>query len=822
MPDLLHDTPDASSVVDALVHFLSSLGAETPALPSGANPFKLAAGRKLYHQVGCVACHQPFDGPDGSESDLPARLAPGSIPLGPLATKYTVSSLADFLKDPLRYRPSGRMPSLHLSGGEAESVAMYLLRDQMGAGSNQPPGRLQGLFFEYFEGAMNQATEVESLTPVSTGSIENFSLGPQRRNNNIAFRYTGYLTLPRDGTYSFHLRSDDGSRLYLGDQLLVNNDGIHAPDEKRASIDLKAGEHPIMVLWFNGGGGAELALSYEGPGLDRQPIPDAALSYLGHVMSPLHAEQLTPDPAKVARGRAYFASLGCASCHEAGLPSQARPVPALLALGGATSRGCLAEQPAAGIPAFDLTPPQRAALRQVLSQPDRLRTALTPREQVHFTMAANNCLACHERSGQGGPVSERSGYFSILTKDDLGDEGRVPPHLNGVGAKLRPEWVRTVLLEQGKVRPYMATRMPKFDPNQVSRLVDAFPATDLSEPEVVHPASPSGDAKYGRLLVGSKGLSCISCHRFGSYDSLGIQAMDLTQMTKRLRDDWFHRYLVNPTSLRPGTRMPSFWPEGKSLRDDVLEGDTERQIQAIWTYLSQSGDAGIPHGLIQGRMELSHTSEALIYRAFINQSGTRGIGVAYPEQANLTFDGNEMRLALIWQGPFIDAAKHRSGRGAGFEGPLGYNMVEMPAGAPFAQLDQPDSPWPSGTGRDAGYQMLGYQLDQKRRPTFRYSAHGVRIEDFPEAVPGELEAFLRRTLTLSANPSPEGFWFRAWRGSRVERKDDGFELDGKVRMTFDLPEGRQPILRQSEGQTELLVPIHFQAGKASLVQSIHW
>ena len=66
--------------------------------------------------------------------------------------------------------------------------------------------------------------------------------------------------------------------------------------------------------------------------------------------------------------------------------------------------------------------------------------------------------------------------------------------------------------------------------------------------------------------------------------------------------------------------------------------------------------------MVQGRIELVATNEAIIYRNFIEGAGTRAIGVGYPEKANLAFDANELRLARIWQGSFIDASRHRTGR----------------------------------------------------------------------------------------------------------------------------------------------------------------
>src|SRR5438876_9733744 len=98
-------------------------------------------------------------------------------------------------------------------------------------------------------------------------------------------------------------------------------------------------------------------------------------------------------------------------------------------------------------------------------------------------------------------------------------------------------------------------------------------------------------------------------------------------------------------------------------------------------------------------MELVASNEALIYRNFIQGAGSRGIAVAYPEKANLAFDANDLRLAMIWQGPFIDAARHRTGRGDGAEGPLGYNVVNMPAGSPFAILATADAKWPDVAGK---------------------------------------------------------------------------------------------------------------------------
>ena len=66
------------------------------------------------------------------------------------------------------------------------------------------------------------------------------------------------------------------------------------------------------------------------------------------------------------------------------------------------------------------------------------------------------------------------------------------------------------------------------------------------------------------------------------------------------------------------------------------------------------------------------------------EAGTRAIGVGYAEKLNLAFDAESCRLAMLWHGGFIDAARHWSARGAGFEKPLGDKVLHLPPGPAIA------------------------------------------------------------------------------------------------------------------------------------------
>ena len=826
MPDLLRglDAGAKSAAVDALVQFLGSLTGTNVPVPAGYSPHLVEQGKVLYHSVGCVACHAPQAPAGEGGAEAVATLAEASVPLGDLARKTTVQELARFLQNPLQARPSGRMPSMNLTPGEAIAVATYLLRAQAeSTGPQGPAVRVPGLQFEYFEKLMRDTGGIDSAVPTATGSIDQFSLSPKKRNEQIAFRFTGLLTLTRSNTYTFFVTADDGARLWIDGRLVVDNDGVHPPQEKSGNLDLGAGEHSIALSYFNEYAGGELSVAWQETGRPKRAIPAALLSHVGRSMIPLGAETLTLDPAKVARGRELFASLGCAACHRLGpggeVPSSLK-APALASLDAAKPGGCLAD-PRSGVPAFGLSDEQRSALRGVVSSPASLAAPLDPGSLVTRRMTLLNCFACHSRDGIGGPVEARAEYFTTVDKADLGDEGRIPPHLNRVGDKLRADWIPKVLLQKAAVRPYMATRMPQFGAEAVGGLAEAIVKADAT-PETPAPEAGPTDAKFGRQLVGAGGLSCIACHRFGGHNSLGIPALDLTTVSERLRRDWFLKYLPDPAALRPGTRMPSFWPEGKAANREILGGETRRQLEAIWTFLSAGKGAKVPDGLIPTGIELVASQEPVIYRHFIEGAGSRAIGVGYPEKANLAFDANNLRLALLWHGRFIDAGKHRRDRGAGYEPPLGDDVIRLPEGPPFARLEGPARPWPGDAGKAAGYQMKGYRLDDRRRPIFLYTFDGIAVEDSFVAVPREPEPGFVRTLSLRSESVLPPLWFRAAVGESIELKGGAYVVDGHISLKFTLEGGARPQIRKMSGRYELLVPVSTTGQEAKIVEEILW
>ena len=123
-------------------------------------------------------------------------------------------------------------------------------------------GLVQGVTIETYHGDWSMLPDFGSMKPDSSATVANFQLRRGPRMEYIAHRYSAYLAVPRDDAYVFSLTSDDGSRLLIGDKVVVNNDGLHGVEEQRGTVALAAGTHRITVEWFNKTGGAELDVMF--------------------------------------------------------------------------------------------------------------------------------------------------------------------------------------------------------------------------------------------------------------------------------------------------------------------------------------------------------------------------------------------------------------------------------------------------------------------------------------------------------------------------------------------------------------------------------
>ncbi len=636
MPDVLHgmDQTQRLETAQAIAAFLSSQVEPFPTLKAGgALPVIHEFWRKgdperggeLYHQVGCVACHQPdpeFEASAFVPSPIDAlleQLEPEdlqemglaraarrveSIPHGDLNAKYSARALTMMLLDPASVRPDARMPSLRLQPVDAADIAAYLMRGQ---------------------------------------AIE----------------------------------------------------------------------------------------------------PDL--------------EPMNNDSDRIETGRRMFQELRCVNCHDTRESMPRRLAKPLASLGLDAPSSCL-QQPQPEMPRYRLDNMQLHAVNARLRKLDA-KEAPTASATAQHRMLQLNCYACHERrraeDGEvlGGVGRFRKPYFETTGHIDLGDEGRLPPPLTAVGHKLLPAALESVFTDKAAPRrPFMTIRMPAYQQNAVAELIELFPKADGLDTSTEKAVFGKGEglAEAGRELVNT---GCVECHAFRGESLPGAIGIDLHDIGSRVQPKWFYEFVLNPGEVKARTRMPTFFPDGQSNRKDLLDGDTRRQIAAMWYYLKKTEP--LPEKIAEAMskdFELVPADRPIVLRTFMPEAGTHAIAVGLPGGLNFAFDAEQVRMATAWKGRFLDARSTWFERFAPPSEPLGEHVIALPAGPSFFFTTHSSRPSSQlAVAEQRLIEFAGYRVDQAGIPTFLYRLGPWDIEDRMEARDQES---LLRTWTIRRSDRP--------------------------------------------------------------------
>jgi hypothetical protein len=850
---------ERSSRLTAIAHYLASTGTPDEGGFPGSDKADAKEGRAIHDRVGCAVCHGRLGAGD---------LLADQVPLGDLAAKWTPKGLEAFLADPLVLRPSSRMPRFALSEADRRHVVAALLGPLPApAAVDHSLVAFRGRAWKTNATALPAADSLGE--PTSAADVRGFDVAALAgRKNDFVAHLDGFLHAQRAGLYRFHLASDDGSRLFVAEKRVVDNDGIHPHTERHGEIELAVGVHPIRIEYFEGGGQQSLALDVTAPGHGRisalELVTPSADGTPAREPPPLKSDGFVVDPALVAEGRVAFEAAGCAACHlladeaRERLAERPKPLGSLVspeATRIAVPAGCLApvgdgggsgERAAARV-AYGLDAGQREAIHAALVWL-RSESASTPPDDaraIDRALTALNCRACHARAAgpglaakggvipavetfdeDGEPVLKEAARDALFTSSvqELGDEGRLPPTLTAAGDKLTPGFLREVLLEGGKDRGLtMKTLMPAWHASLATPLAERIardPKTETPIPSLAgHAAGDIEDA--GRFLSGAKGLGCIKCHSFGGEKGQSQGVVDMVRFPKRLRHEWFLAYVADPQRFRPGTRMPAAWPEGKAFHPDVLDGSPAGQIEGIWRYVSGSKPKP-PIGASANPIELVPEGRPIVYRNFIEGAGSRAIGVGFPEKVSIAWDAEGMRLALVWRGAFLDAGRHWSGRGQGFQPPLGDGAYTPDAASAVAVLPSARDDWPKEPPRDRGARFRGYRLDAAGRPTFTWSLAGLTVSESFEPVAADAgRPVVRRTLRIEGTPQGGVAVFRAAAGGIVDEPGGWRRIDGNWRVRIG---GEGPSFAPVVGDSgDLRSPINFGSdGTATIVEDLSW
>ena len=787
-------------VISTLLVGTASAEPGDPALP-GHHPLTQAqAGSLLISELRCAACHSGVE-----RHSVPEKTAPDLIDVG---ARISPEYLRRYLASPSSVHPGTTMPDVLLSQPEAErgriaeALTYFLVAQSKTVFQSEASGeidRQQGKALFHSVGCV-----------ACHGPKEALADAPQKPKRND---------------------EDDDDE----DKTLAAKKAIKPIAVPLAHVAVKYSVKSLSEFLFQ-----PLRVRSSGRMPDMKLTPAESLAIAGYLIG----EQAQPrkalvsDTALVEQGRKHFQALNCAVCHA--LPGiTAAPLIGSLREADLT-RGCLskvsASKPSGRSPRFDLNEKQLQAIVVALrAEPTADLGKDSDKLALAKTLTAFRCIACHVREDFGGVHDAHNPYFAG-SELKLGDDGRIPPPLTLVGAKLQPAWMKKVLFDGESVRHYMATRMPQHGSANLQHLPTLFSRLDvLQGKEMAIPKPESRDERErerekllraaGRELLGDKGVNCVACHNFNGKAAHTNQGIDLLTSYPRLQPVWFNSYLRNPGAFRPRTIMPTAWPNGIAAHKTILDGNTDRQIEAIWYYLSLGTSAADPSGIRGVSTKLTVDDQAKTYRGRSRVAGFRGIAVGLPEKLSYAFNAETGTLSAIWQGEFIGV--NWSGQGSGDFNPSS-EPITLAQDVSFAQLADENVLWPlmpvmtkeARTNpnplypKNVGYQFRGYVLGEFSIPTFMYRSGTIEIEDRSVATGAEEQRHLTRVLQIDS-PMPQTVWFRALTGDISQESDRVFQ-SGRLRLTIPKTETKLRSLSDEPKRSELLLRLQIPQGKSSL------
>ena len=781
--------------MEPLAHqFLGHLPKERPA--QFAKDAELEQGRFRFEELACIRCHKP-EAANAMTKGLVDRAGPI---LTDVAKRSYAGWLDAWLADPAKLRPLTTMPNVFANddSGKAERFAVVKYLVSL-AGKPLDPVRGPTLSNDYRD-SMERGRVLFTVTGCATCHSQ-----PAAKKANPDDEEKEPLK-PEELVYGPTAKYSLGA---LGSKFRPDTLTAYLQNPLKTS---PAGRMPHMTL--SGTEATDIARYLcrvtdetidpalpNGKGLDPLEIAAPILKAAGSKPIEIQAFNNLPVEKQWSElGKHLIVSKGCVNCHA--VESGGKPLvasakfPSLEATQKAGAKGCISSDGHAGpSPDYHLIKADTAAITAFLKDGLTGAGSSAPTYTARLTIRRFNCLNCHSKDGEGGISPELSDQMRQLEKAENADDVR-PPLLTGIGHKSRTAWLKSVLVQGGRARPWMQLRMPQYGEANVGALPESLAFLEgLTTDDTVQkvPLTASNIAN-GKTIVGKAGLGCISCHDIAGIPNTGTRGPDLATIDQRVRYDWYERWMHQPLRMAPGTRMPQAFVDNKSTLSTVLNGNPHAQAEAMWAYLSLGTGLPLPEGLEPPKgLIISVKDRPELLRTFLNDAGTKAIAVGYPGGVSVAFSADQCRLSYAWAGNFLDASPVWNNRGGAPAKLLGPKFWNGPTGHPWGLTSNPylppdflgrannpvfGSPLPLEPARTyngpRAVEFKGFSLDKLGQPTFRYrlvendTDAVLKVAETPLPLKSGIAAGIARKFEVEA---PGGYqtWFLAGSSSKDVR-----------------------------------------------------
>jgi hypothetical protein len=134
----------------------------------------------------------------------------------------------------------------------------------------------QGIRYTYYEGDFGSVKKISPDKKAGEGTMKYFSVNDAPSEDYFAYEFRTWIKIPEKGVYSFYTISDDGSQLYVDDQLVVDKDWSHIV-RMDGKVALEAGFHELKVLYYEATWGQKLEIGYSSKKIRDQKLPENSL-----------------------------------------------------------------------------------------------------------------------------------------------------------------------------------------------------------------------------------------------------------------------------------------------------------------------------------------------------------------------------------------------------------------------------------------------------------------------------------------------------------------------------------------------------------------
>lgn len=626
-----------------------------------------AQGQLIAEEHACIACHSASD-----EAPLSQSLARREGPrLKQGSPRLNAAWINAWLADPQAFRPEAIMPRLFPTDakGDAERYALSIYLSQHSTNDKQAQDTIADenvaageKLFERVGCTVCHEKQGELAARATLAK-----LGQKTTAEHLAHFLQDPITIDPSGRMPHMFLSEEESTSLA--QFLINRDV-----KESGSLKLPAApsEENVRAAYAALGKSSEEIKSFDAMPSAEQ-LESLAMASLEHRRC-INCHEVR-DSSGETLGKPRMAEHDLAAVAEAA----SRP---------AQPKGCLSEtvELGRGVPRFNADVRDSKLLRDFLTELATAVGSSAPGHEASLTMARFQCMRCHDYNAQGG-LSPEFAAKMLADQTEAAAELIHPPTLTGVVHKLLAKQLHGTLVEGSRARPWMDLRMPGFPKPAMEAMPARLAALEGDELVEVNPTVDANEEliEAGQTLIGSQGFGCTKCHDLAGRTGSGTRGPDLANVPSRVGYDWYLHWMTDPQRMQPGTRMPTVFFQGQSPYPDVLDGDPQRQRDAMWQYLLVAADRPLADAMLEDSVAEAPSTDAMpqVMRTFLPDVSPRSMAIRYPLGINLTYDAQACRLAYAWQGKFLDLQPvwtERGGRPAGIEGEI---FWRSPSGFPW-------------------------------------------------------------------------------------------------------------------------------------------